>query len=624
MPFEIFTAKFTAKPDGQAWSQTWEFVPSDKNQLVLRGKLFVLICIKSPAMGLEIAFLGRKVASFLKSEYYGNLGEKAFTRLKNAIEKTSKEFGTFERIEIAAVSIIEHFAFLAACGGGEIFGLRDGKIFEIIKTKEDEVVSASGKINTEDFLILASSNFFKNFPPPIIRETLGEKDPLVNFNLLTNRFYEEKSDGGKAALVLQIKKPTLVKTDLEFIPESDYQYKITAEPYRVGTKSISLGSALNLFLKHLPQRKIYVREVEDSYSKNKPFLFLGILLLTVLLGGVFFGLKKKKELDLKLRYEKEITSALHNIEEAEEIFNLNPERARELFSVAREKVLGLEAREIDEFLIKDLKTKIGQGQEKFLGEYRVDTQTFVDFSLLTAGFRGYSLADAQEKLFVLDKEGKRIVEVSIETKKTRIVAGPASLEDVEEIAAYSDDVFYADSKGISQVDTGNLVKKDWSGDILFRSYAGNFYILEKDTSKIYRFQRKEKGFAPKQNWLSVNSRADLSKSVSWSIDGSIWILTSDVDILKFTLGERQVFGISGVQPKLTAPLKIFTNEATRYLYVLEPKEKRVVVLDKNGSFKAQYISEKIKDAVDIAVFEEEKKIILLTPESLLIVEIKHL
>jgi hypothetical protein len=49
-----------------------------------------------------------------------------------------------------------------------------------------------------------------------------------------------------------------------------------------------------------------------------------------------------------------------------------------------------------------------------------------------------------------------------------------------------------------------------------------------------------------------------------------------------------------------------------------------VVLEKDGNYKAQYFSDKLKEAKDIAVSEKNKKIIFLSGSKLYSIEIKHL
>jgi len=96
------------------------------------------------------------------------------------------------------------------------------------------------------------------------------------------------------------------------------------------------------------------------------------------------------------------------------------------------------------------------------------------------------------------------------------------------------------------------------------------------------------------------------------------------DVHKYSLGNRISFEVSGVNPEITFLNSVYTNEELSYVYILDRQEGRVVVIDKEGKYKAQYIHDKIKQATDLAVSEKNKKIIILTGDKLLSLEAKHL
>jgi hypothetical protein len=71
------------------------------------------------------------------------------------------------------------------------------------------------------------------------------------------------------------------------------------------------------------------------------------------------------------------------------------------------------------------------------------------------------------------------------------------------------------------------------------------------------------------------------------------------------------------------PTAIYTNEINKNVYILDKDGGRVIVLEKNGDFKIQYVSDQIKNATDLVVSEEERKIILLTGSKLIYFEPKQ-
>ena len=152
----------------------------------------------------------------------------------------------------------------------------------------------------------------------------------------------------------------------------------------------------------------------------------------------------------------------------------------------------------------------------------------------------------------------------------------------------------------------------------------NLYLFEKDASDISRYVSTESGFADKKSWIAENVDKDFSEVVDWVIDGTIWVLEKDGDISRFSQGNRLSFSIKGLAPELVNSDAIYTDGDTESLYILDSRGKRVVVVDKDGNFQAQYLAEDILGAKDIVVSESEGKIILLKDGKLLSIELKHL
>jgi hypothetical protein len=150
------------------------------------------------------------------------------------------------------------------------------------------------------------------------------------------------------------------------------------------------------------------------------------------------------------------------------------------------------------------------------------------------------------------------------------------------------------------------------------------YLVDKSAKTIWRYAGAETGFGSAQKWNTNPIEANLENAAGIVIDGAIWIGFTSGDIQKYSLGNRIAFEVSGVNPELSFLNAIYTNEELSYIYILDRQQGRVVVIDKEGKYKAQYIHDKIKEATDIAVSEKNKKIIILTGERLLALEAKHL
>ncbi len=100
-------------------------------------------------------------------------------------------------------------------------------------------------------------------------------------------------------------------------------------------------------------------------------------------------------------------------------------------------------------------------------------------------------------------------------------------------------------------------------------------------------------------------------------------MLEDNEILRFSAGSPINFSLKNLDKPLQAK-DIFTTQDSNFLYILDSGNGRVLVTDKNGNYKAQYLGDNIKSAKKIVVSETSKKIILLEGDKLYSLDIKHL
>ncbi|OGY42899.1 MAG: hypothetical protein A2Y67_03450 [Candidatus Buchananbacteria bacterium RBG_13_39_9] len=156
----------------------------------------------------------------------------------------------------------------------------------------------------------------------------------------------------------------------------------------------------------------------------------------------------------------------------------------------------------------------------------------------------------------------------------------------------------------------------------FVFYNARLYSLDLTSNQIYRQPQADTGFGPGVTWLK--SSEDFKDIVAMSIDTNIWLLDKTGKILKFTKGRKQNFETTNLEPILEEPTKLFTSDGTKYLYILEPKNKRIVVLDKNGQLVIQYFSETFNNLRDFIIIEKEKKIFVANENKIYFFNLSHL
>lgn len=624
--FNIVSAKLTGTPGASGWAQVHEFAPQEPDKISLRGHLFAVVATRrlegavNTSVGLDSLESGRELISRLHEEYFGDLTAKPFNALQIAVEKVQKEFKeSWGDVEIAASSIVEGVVYSAACGGAKVLISRGGALGTILVSEGDGVISASGFPQRGDVMLMATRPFFGKVSQGVIKAALGAPTPEGAIEVFAPAVHGGEEEGNMGAVVMRfeerVAQPAFVPGIAPSVRRPD-----------VGKKIFEL---LGRISRKIPGRKIYVRSPfeEDATSQSRKLTFsVGIILLVVLAISIVFGVRQKRINDLKGRYQGILRQAEADIDQAINLASVSPDKSRELFLDSEQKLARIVALKVKDPKVDDLRKKIDDTRASILGEYLVSPEPFLDLTLLSSGFKGDVESVSGGSVYVMDSAGKRIVSVAIDTKKSKVVAGPSTIDEVEGLAAYEDRVFILAGDGIYEVGKGKtkVVGKTWQGDALIRAFAGNIYVLDKNGNAIYRYAGSGNSFGDKQNWLAGGTRVNFSDAKKWVIDGAVYVLFPNSKILKFSLGSPQNFTLTGAVPEIGKIDDIYADPDNKGVYLLDRAGKRVVVIDKSGKYTAQYIGNGISAATNIVVSESAKKIILLTGDKLFSIELKHL
>lgn len=617
MSFNIVSAKISGIPNELGWTQVHEFKPEEEEKLVKRGHLFAVFSTKKKEEGLDSVTSGRELLSRLHEEYFGNVDTQAFIALKNAVSKVSGEFSkTWGDVEIATVVVLEDVVYSAAVGGGKVVIYRDGAIATILESGPYEVVTASGYPKEGDYIILGSRLFFESIPFGTLKASLEGPDLSASIESLAPQVSANENSGNMGAVVIGFGKKMVLEMVKEALPVK------RAPP--VIKKSIS-----NFFSKLLPERKIYVREksLDDQVGVGrKTTFYVGIGLLILLFVSIGFGIKQNLTKKYKSTYQEELTQATNSLNEAETMVSTDPKRARELFLDSQTKVNNLLSKKIEDKKLSALDGRLKEREAEILGIYKEEPSLYLDLSLLSSGFSGDKVIFSGGNIFVFDKNGKKVVKITLDTKKTQVVVGPEQLDGAIDIFAYQDNVYGVFSDGIYLLGASKkkVIEKTWDGEAFAYAYTGNIYLLDKPVDAIWRYAGSDGTFGARQTWLAGGVSPNFENVKQVVIDGTIWVLTSTSNISRFSQGNPQAFKISGVSPNISNIQAIHTNEDNKYVYLLDKEGGRIVVLEKNGNYKAQYQSDKLKEAIGLIASEKDAKVIILTKEKLIQVDLKHL
>jgi hypothetical protein len=137
------------------------------------------------------------------------------------------------------------------------------------------------------------------------------------------------------------------------------------------------------------------------------------------------------------------------------------------------------------------------------------------------------------------------------------------------------------------------------------SFEGRFYIL--DGSQIWRYEPRNDAYPDQpERYFTDPASVLLGDAVDMAIDGSIYVLHADGDISKFLRGEIQSLEVRGVPGGFNQPvaLAVDTESRSGVVYVADRGNKRVVVLEPDGAFRAQFHAEGAFDGLEALVVNE--------------------
>lgn len=268
--------------------------------------------------------------------------------------------------------------------------------------------------------------------------------------------------------------------------------------------------------------------------------------------------------------------------------------------------------------LSDLLSKIEEDFNLVYGIIKVNPSLLADFEMVKKDISSEGLYYLGGNFYSLGE--KEIYQYSKEEKTPKIAfSGPfegsfkfAHLKS-EEFLLYSEpsQIWKFNPQTNSLTKISLPLAENWKGASDMASYLDYLYLLCPSENQIYRYFKTYSGYSKGYPYLLAGQNIDLGEAKSIAISDFVYVLVGG-KIVKFSQGSLVDFAIKDLEPKLKNPTKIYTRWNLENLYLLEPEEKRIVVLSDDGSFVKQYRSDLFSEAKGLWVEEKDKKIYLLS------------
>lgn len=497
--------------------------------------------------------------------------------------------------------------YVVALGQGKVL-LKRG---DNLATLMDQPGAISGEVRGGDTLILMTRSVTQSLSREEINTLFDHSEAPAVAEKMTLALHTHEGGAGGAALIFQVKGLTPMEEE--------------APPPAA--------------IRHASKRFPGLRRMKERLHTlpipwRRPMVLVSAILILLFIISVVLGIRRQMGQKVHADVARILTTAQHAFDEGVALLELNPVKGRERFTVARDALAPLreslspsstEGKAVAK-LYKDVTDQLTIAMQV----HRKEPELFYDLSFLKAQATISSLGQNSDSIALLDVRVPTVAILTIPAKNGRVVAGGESYKGAKFLTMHGDNVFVFVEGGIHRASvresktTPLVVKKDsqWGSIASMVSYGGNLYLLDTGNSRIWKYVATETGFSETREYLNPDTLPDLSQATGMAIDGGVWVGTREGRIAHFVQGREETFAPRGVEPSLGKTLVVTTTEEDKNLYVLDGDNKRVVVLDKDGVYLAQYVWTGNLAPTQLVVWEKLKLILLLADGKLYSVELK--
>lgn len=611
--FNLKTAKVVGIPNGKAWSQIHEFrVGGEK--LIKRGFLIVVLTLKGLGRGIEAVAAGREILSRINEEYYGDLTGKPFTKLQGTLEKLSDEV---QGLELVLGIFYDGVGYFGILGGGKIIAKRGSTVQTVLELapgengvdiKEPNLLVGSGFIQEGDLFLIGSKKFFESVARGSWWAGMQTGDPQEAMEILAPIVAGRENMGGVASVV--------VKAELESEKE------LVSPPGPEVTNVVSKAAGFSVIdaalkrLRYLRPRSVFIKRQVDQQKRKRVLFLAAALLIFLLLLSVVLGVRKRVREQNQAQFNDLVTQVETKLKEGRDLTVIKPSEAKLILKEALGLVNQAQDLKVDsqktDLLARDINEELSKATREFQLE---GLPPFWDLALVDPGAKGQDLIIVENQLIVLDKDGRRLISLDLNLKSAEIIAGGDDLAAAGLLTRFSDKLYVLSEKGILEIKdkkTKLVIETDneWGSIVDLGVFAGNLYLLDSQKNAIWRYLLTDSGFGTRQGWLKEN--VDFADTGGFAIDGSIWVANKNKTdpLFKFVSGRQEKFTVSGLEKPLF-PDRIYTDESSEKLYILDKANYRIVITNKQGDYLASYLWLGIAGVEHFVVSEKDNQIFLL-------------
>ncbi|MBN1810835.1 MAG: hypothetical protein JXA14_03270, partial [Anaerolineae bacterium] len=141
------------------------------------------------------------------------------------------------------------------------------------------------------------------------------------------------------------------------------------------------------------------------------------------------------------------------------------------------------------------------------------------------------------------------------------------------------------------------------------SFEGRLYVLDpgEGQGQVWRYDPQGEIYPdPPGHYFTIAPVRPLVDAVDMAIDANVYVLYVDGAIYKYLTGELQTFDTSGVPDGFSQPVSLAVDQegSSGRVYVADRGRQRVVVLEADGTFRAQFRTDEAFNELEALAVDE--------------------
>ena len=628
------------------------------------GQIFINLEVQNNPVDAEE--IGQMIFEAMQKVFFEDIERDPYERFEVALKavneglkkfKSEKFSGYIGNLNVIIAAIVGNVLYLAQAGDAEAYLIRK-KYVSIVSEGLNEggeggdvfTTIASGTIESGDFVMFSSSRLLryvsktdlaKCVTKTSVIESLSEIRDTVSSEILgrvglTGILFNEATKAELNELsgeddtinqsllessdtIAEAKKQTLTGKFFTALQGFGGKAKSRAKKYEVfkGVRGKGGVGGAQEWLKNF-WNGLFTK----GFGRDKMLALLVVLIVVLVLGIWFVGSSTAERAEIA-RLDKVLTSVQDNISSAQTKGTYDKESAKTILDKAYLDAMSVLNSGYYRDKAKTYLQKIDEVRDTLDNVKRVENPKVVaDLSAKRPDVSALGLVEVGGRIFAY--EYNALYEIVLDQ-----VQDPLTINKDETVIAATG---FGDRNSIVfMTKTGKLI--EYRGGIMsfmdtddgsFRkgtaltSWSNRIYILDPSGNQVWRYTYKgtRDAFGNAEGYLA--EQADLSKARDFTIDASIYVLGSDGAIDKFYGGKKAQAVVNNAPFKaFRDPAVIYTNEKLSQVFVLDAKEGRILVFDKNArtgnlDYNSQYLLPSVGELRDLYVDATSQKMYVLT------------